>query len=362
MLSSASSSISSASGHLNTARSLYTVHDPTVSYTTDRLQRSMSQPAVRSPDSDLLLENATFLLDSPVHALRPAHHKSRTTLAPTNPVSTRSSSAAPDSVADSHYCSSASVMPMTSVYRIVIVRSFASVFALASLLSTEVLQTSIHSNEDSFQSLLTFHLCAAVGAFVLAAHSSRIHRTRFRWTISSVIAYDRCSQVLIVLATMFTGGWVAMQYFQAYDRLLLISAAISGVSYSCMIVKTFDHILQLSTSLPMPSIRELTMRLHIFAFIYNSLCHLALTIGGLFLLPIILFQQYRREYLLIGFQPCLLMPCPQFPPAHDDGGGGGQASKFLPKPILVNLTMHFNDKKLGRHEETNQPCIPKLAF
>jgi len=344
MISSTSSLGSSMNDHGHTTRSLYTVRDTCSNCTHDHLQRSMSQPAVRSPDSDLLLENATFLLDSPVHALRPAHHKSRTTLPPTNPVSTRSSFVAPESIGESNDCSNASTMPMTSVYRIIIVRSLASLLALASLFSTEVLQTSIHTNLHSFQSLLTFHLSASIGALLLAAHASRIHVVRYHWTISSVIAYDRCCQILIVLATMFTGTWVTMQYFHSYYRLLLLSAAISGVSSSCMIIKTFDHILQLSTSLPIQSIKNLTRRLNIFAFIYNSLCHLALTIGGLFLFAIILFQEYRREYILIGSQPCLLIPCFQFDNQQDDNG------KLLtppPQPILINLTMHLNEKKQG---------------
>jgi hypothetical protein len=347
MISSTSSLESSMTGHAQTTRSLYTVHNTCSNCTTNHLQRSMSQPAVRAPDNDLLLENATFLLDSPVHALRPAHHKSRTTLPPTNPVSIRSSLAVPESIVESNDCSNSSTMPISSVYRIIIVRSFASVFALASLFSTEVLQTSIHTNEHSFQSLLTFHLCASIGAFLLAGHASRIHIARYRWTISSVIAYDHCSQILIVLATIFTGTWVTMQYFHSYYHLLLLSAAISGISSSCMIIKTFDHILQLSTSLPIQSIKILTIRLNIFAFIYNSLCHLALTIGGIFLFAIILFQQYRREYILIGSQPCLLIPCLQFNEQSDDNGTLLKPPPPPPPPILVNLTMHLNDKKQG---------------
>jgi hypothetical protein len=345
MMSSSSSSESSMTDHAHTTRSLYTVRDTFPICAKDHLQRSMSQPAVRLPVNDLLLENATFLLDSPVHALRPAHHRSRTTLPPTNPASRRSSLAVPESIGESNDCSNTSTMPMTSIYRLIIVRSFASVFALASLFSTEVLQTSIHSSEHSFQSLLTFHLSAFIGAFLLAAHASRIHIARYRWTISSVIAYDRCSQVLIVLATMFTGAWVTMQYFHSYYGLLLLSAAISGLSYSCMIIKTFDHILQLSTSLPIQSVKNLTIRLNIFAFIYNSLCHLALIIGGLCLFAIILFQQYRREYILIGSQPCLLIPCFQFSNQQDDNG---HLLTPPPQSIVVNLTIHLNDKKQGK--------------
>ncbi len=345
MVSSTSSLGSSMHVPAHATRSLFTVRDTYVNGKNARLKRSISQPAVRALDNDLLLENATFLLDSPVHALRPAHHRSRTTLPPTNPVSTRSSCLGLESIGESNDFSNLSAMSTTSIYRLVFVRSFASMFALASLFSTEVLQTSIHTEECSFQSLLTFHLSASVGAFLLAAHAQRIHIARFRWTISSVIAYDRFCQILIVLATMFTGAWVTMQYFPSYYRLLLLSAAISGISSSCMIIKTFDHLLQLSTSLPIQSIKKLTRRLNTFAFIYNSICHLALTIGGLFLLAIILFQQYRRGYILIGLQPCLSSPCLRWDNPRDEYG------KLLnppPQPTLINLTMHLNEKKQGR--------------
>lgn len=342
--SSSSSSGFSLNGPVHTTRSLYTVHDPYTNCTTNNLQRSASQPAVRTPDNDFLLENATFLLDSPVHALRPAHHKSRTTLPSTNPVSVRSSFAEHESIGESNDCSNGSTVTMTSIYRIVIVRSVASVFALASLFSTEVLQTSIHTTELSFQSLLTFHLCALVGGVLLAAHASRIHVARYRWTISSVIAYDRFSQILIVIATVLTGAWVTMQYFSSYYRLLLLSAGISGISYSCMIIKSFDHLLQLSTSLPIQNIKQLTMKLNIFGFIYNSLCHLSLTIGGLFLFGIILVQEYRREYILIGSQPCLIMPCFQFNDSQDDND---QIIKPPVPPTVISLAIHLNEKTQG---------------
>lgn len=348
MLSSASSSNLSIHGPTNTTRSLYTVRDIASPVPSNHLQRSLSQPAVRSPDSDTLLDNATYLLDSPVHALRPAHYKSRTTLVPTAAVSARSSTAAPESLPESNHCSSMSTMPMTSAYRVVIVRSFASLFALASLFSTEVLQTSIYSNDDGYRPLLTFHVAATIGAFLFAAHASYIHKTRYRWTISNVLAYDRCSQILIVLATMTTGAWVAMQYFQSYIRLLLLSAAISGVSYSCMIIKTFEHLLQLSTSLPIPSIKKLTMRLNIFAFIYNAFCHLALVVGGGCLFAIVLFQQYRRDYILIAPQPCLLIPCLQMGDQQDDNGPLVNPSQQV---IRINLTMHLTDKKQGKRQQ-----------
>lgn len=340
---SSSSSGSSVSDHAHTTRSLYIGHDKYPNDRNDHLPRSLSQPVVRVPDSDLLLENATFLLDSPVHALRPAHHRSRTTLPPTNPPSRRSSLAPPESIGESNDSPNTSTMSTTSVYRIILIRSIASVFALASLFSTEVLQTSIFSKDFSFQSLLTFHLCAFVGAIILGAHASRIHVARYRWTISSVIAYDRCSQILIVLATICTGAWVTMQYFQSYHRLLLLSAGLSGISYSCVLIKSFDHILQLATSLPIQSVKRLTARLNLLAFIYNSLCHLALTVGGILLFTIILFQQYRREYILIGSQPCHLITCFQSKNQQDDSS----PSTNRPSYILLNLTMYINEKKQG---------------
>ena len=350
MLSSTSSLGSSTDGPSHATRSLCTVHgtysDPTAN---DNLRRSISQPVVRTLHNDLLLENATFLLDSPVQALRPAHHRSRTTLPPTNPVSTRSSFVAPESIGDSNDCSNVSSISMTSIYRTVIVRSFASVLALASLYSTEVLQTSIHSNEISYQSLLTYHLCAFVAALLLAAHARRIHIARYRWTISSVIAYDRCSQISIVLSTMFTGIWVTMQYFHIHSHLLLLSAAISGISSTCMMIKTFDHILQLSTSIPIQSVNKLVQRLNTFAFIYNSICHSALVIGGIFLYGIILFQQYRREYLLIGSQPCLSIPCLTFSNPRDEND---RLINPVPRPKLINLTMHLNEKKQEWRKES----------
>jgi hypothetical protein len=347
--SSASSSIVSIAEPAQTSRSLYTFDEFHCHSNTNPIQRSFSQPAVRSLDSDILLENATNLLDSPVHALRPAHHKSRTTLAPTHPVSTRSSLAALDSIADSNHDSNMSIIPMTSAYRIVIVRSFASIFALASLLSTEMLQTSTVNDRLSFRSLLTFHLAASIGALILAAHAARIHHTRYRWTISDVLAYDRCSQILIVVASLFTGAWVAMQCFQLNWRLLLISAALSGLSYSCMIIKTFEHFLQLSTSLPIPNVKKLTTRLNTFAFIYNALTHLSLALGGTCLFAIVLFQQYRLGYVLIVPQPCLLIPCV---PLHQSSDDNTLSVRPLPQMIRVNLTMHINEKKQGKKHGT----------
>ena len=335
----------STNSHIHTARSLHAVNNTYSNSINNRLKRSISQPTVRLHDNDLLLENATLLLDSPVQALRPAYYRLRTTLLPEHLIPSENCLSASKSIGEGNDCTNPSAISMASVYRIVIIRSFASVFALASLLMTEVLQTSIYSKEHSFQSLLTFHLCASIGAFLLAAHTSRIHVVRYHWTISSVMAYDRCSQILIVLATMFTGTWVTMQYFHSYYRLLLLSAGISGISYSCMIIKTFDHILQLSTSLPIESIKNLTIRLKILAFIYNSLYHVALTIGGLFLFAIIIFQQYRRKYILIGSQPCLLIPCLQFNSEKDHDND--QIIKPVPQPILINFTMHRSETKQG---------------
>jgi hypothetical protein len=333
--SSSSSSICSINDHINTTQSLYTIHNGCSYCINEQIQRSISQPLVRSPDSDFLLENATFLLDSPVQALRPAHHKSRGTLSPT-----QSSSVANESLNESTDYSNASSISINSIYRIVFLRSFASVFALASLFTIEVLQTSIYSIEHSFQSLLTLHLSSSIAAFIFAAHASHIQITRHRWKISNVIAYDRCSKILIIFSTIFTSIWIIIQYFHLFYYFLLLTASISGISLSCMMIKTFDHLLQLSISLPTENMRILTIRFNIFIFLYNSICHLALTIGGICLLLVVLYQQWTYKYILIGFPSCLLIPCLQLNNQLDD--------KPLPPSIPINLTMYLTENKQSR--------------
>ncbi len=326
---SSSSSISSINEPINTTQSLYTIHDGCSYCINDQRQRSLSQPAVRSLDNDILLQNATLLLDSPVHALRPAHHKLIQTFSPNNPLLTRNSSTANESSSDSN----SSTISLTSIYRIVLLRSFASVFALASLFSTEVLQTSIYSNEHSFQSLFLLNLSSSIAAFIFAAHASHIQITRFRWKISNVLAYDRCSQILIIFSTIFTSTWILMQYFHKFYHLLLVSASISGISLSCMLIKTFDHLLQLSTRLPSENMKILTIRFNLFIFIYNSICHLSLTIGGVCLFISILIQQWKYNYILIASQTCILIPC-LF-----------KNNEPLSKISLINLTMYSTENK-----------------
>ena len=287
--SSSSSSYSSPIHHGNTTQSLYTLHNGCSYCLNEYLKRSLSQPGVRPSDSDCLLENATFLFDSPVHALRPNHHKSRET---------------PSPICSSFEANGNTTSSNLSVYRIVFLRSIASVFALASLFTIEVLQTSIYSIEHSYQSLLTFHLSSSITALIFSVHASHIQISRHRWKISSILAYDRCSQVLIIFSTIFTSIWILMQYFHWFSHLVLLTASISGISLTCMLIKTFDHLLQLSTSLPGENSKALTMRFNIFILISNSISQLALLIGGIALLGVVLLQQEKYKYIFIGF-PCV---------------------------------------------------------
>jgi len=332
---SSSSSISSINDHINTTQSLYTIHNGCSYCINEHIQRSISQPVVRLQDNDYLLENATFLLDSPVHALRPTHHKSPETLS-----RTQSSLTANESLNENTKYSHSSNISINSIYRIVFLRSFASVLALASLFTIEVLQTSIYSIEHSFQSLLTLHLSSSITALIFSIHSSHIQITRHRWKISNVLAYDRCSKILIIFSTIFTSIWIIMQYFYFFYYFLLITASISGISLTCMIIKTFDHLLQLSTSLSMDNMKILTKRFNIFILIYNSICHLSLTIGGICLLGIILYQQSKYKYILIGSQSCFLIPGLKLNNQLND--------KTLLKSIPINLTMYLTDDKQSK--------------
>lgn len=291
-------------------------------------RRNVSQPFIRLPDNDILLENATDLFDSPVHALRPTHHKSRGTLSPTRSVSI---------VNENIDNTMSSNISTNSIYRIVFLRSLASVFALASLFTIEVLQTSLYSIEQSFQSILTLNLSSSLAAFIFSIHSSHVQTTRHHWKISNILAYDRCSQVLIIFSTLFISIWIFMQYFHWLSHFLLFTASISGISLSCMIVKTFDHLLQLSTNLPIENLQILTIRLNIFAFIYNTICQLALSIGGGCLLMIVWYQQWKTKSILIGYQSCSLIPClginnPQ------------QYTQLVP----INLTIYLTDTKQSK--------------
>ena len=162
---------------------------------------------------------------------------------------------------------SSSTYPPSS-YRLVIRRLLACVLTLASLSCLEALQTSIYSNELTFPALSTFHLSASIVACLLAAHTSSNERTN-----------DGCSNILLILATACTSTWVIVQYFPPVHFLVLIGAGISGMGLSCMLIKTFDHFLQLTEH-----------RLHQWMFIYNALSHLALPIGGLCLFRMIVFK------------------------------------------------------------------------
>lgn len=292
------SSISSINDHINTTQSLYTIHNGCTYCLNEYIQRSISQPIVRCPDNDFLLENATFLLDSPVHALRPAHYKTPGTLSPTR-ISLVNNESFNENLDSSN-------LSIKSIYRIVLFRSLASLFVLASLFTIEVLQTSIHSIEYSFQSLLTLHLSSSIAACIYSIHASHIPVNRHHWKISNVLAYDRCSQILLIISTIFTSIWIMIQYFHFFSYFVLLSASISGISLILMMMKTFDHLLQLSTTI---TIEKKKKSFEKFLFIYNSICHLSLTIGGGCLLLMILYQQSKYKYILIGSKTCFLTPC-----------------------------------------------------
>lgn len=335
---STTSSISSIIDHISTTRSLCAMSDGCSYCVNDYIQQSTSQPAIRSLDNDLLLENATSLLDSPVHAFHPAHHKPRRTSNPNTIIVNE----APDEM---HNCLNLSTLSIGSLYRIVFLRSFASALVLACLFSIEVLQTSIYSMEYSFQSLLTLHLSSSISAFILSAYTSHIHINRFRWKISDVLTYDRCSQILIVFSTLFTSTWIIIQYFYSFYHLVIVSAIVTGISLSFMIIKTYDHLLQLSATVTNDNIKLLTKRIHIFLCIYNCVCHLALFIGGICLLIIILLKQWQYKYILIGSQSCLLIPCLQLISQHDDSK---EFFKPLSQLISRNLTMYLTENKQGK--------------
>ena len=321
-----SSSLSFLNEPIDTTQSLYTIPRHCAYCLSEYVPRSTSQPVVRLPDSDFLLENATFLLDSPVHALRPARYKSCGTLSPTQ------------NSFEMNETIDYSTLPHTSIssiYRIVFLRAFASAFVLASLFTIEVLQTSLYPMENSFQFLLTFHLSSSIAAFIFSAHTSYIELTRHRWKISSVLIYDRCSRMCIILSTLLTSTWIISQYFHWFYDVLLITASISGISLSCMMIRTFDHLLQLSTSSSMEQMKTLSIRFNIFIFIHNIICHSALTIGGTCLLSIVLFQQWNDQYILTGSPSCLLIQC---------------WKSATPSPP-INLTMYTTEKKQSSFRE-----------
>ncbi|CAF2619107.1 unnamed protein product [Rotaria sp. Silwood2] len=337
-LCSTTSSISSIIDHINTTRSLCTMSDGCSYCENDYIQRSISQPVVHSPNNDILLESATFLLDSPVHALHPAHHKSCGIFSSTNPFVTSNSLITNESLNERNDCLNSSIISIISIYRIVFLRSFATVFVLACLFTIEVLQTSIYSIEHSFQILLTLHLSSSISAFICAVYISHIQLTRYRWKISDILAYDRCSQILIIITTIFTSTWIIIQYFYSFYFLLLMSTSITGISLSCLIIKIFDHLLQLSATLPIENNKLLTKRINIFICIYNSICHLALIIGGTCLLIVILFEQRKYKYILIGSPSCILIPCLQLTNQQDDNK---QLLKPLSQSMSINLTMYL---------------------
>lgn len=78
-----------------------------------------------------------------------------------------------------------------------------------------------------------------------------------------------------------------VQYCPPMYSFILIGAGISGMELGFMLIKTFVHFSQLII-LAMGSPME--RRLHRWMFIYNTLSHLALSIGELYLLRMIVFE------------------------------------------------------------------------
>ncbi|CAF3564469.1 unnamed protein product [Rotaria sp. Silwood1] len=339
-LCSTSSSVSSIVDHMNTTRSLCTISNGCSYNVNDSsIQRSISQPIVRFSDNDILLESATFLLDSPVHVLHSSDHKSHEIFSSTNPFSTNNSLITNEYLNERNDCLNLSTISIISIYRIVFLRSFALVLVLACLFTIEVLQTSFYSNEHSFQILLTLHLSSSITAFICAAYISHIQLTRYRWKISDILAYDRCSQILIIVTTILSLTWIIMQNFYSYYFLLLISTSITGISLSCLIIKIFDHLLQLSATLPIENNKLLTKNINIFICIYNSICHLSLTIGGMCFLIIILFEQWKYQYILIGSQSCILIPCLQL--TNQQNYNNKQLLTPFSQTLSINLTIYL---------------------
>lgn len=332
-----SSSITSIIDHINTTRSLCTMSDAYTSRIHDYIQRSTSQPIELSVDNDILLENATYLLDSPVHALHKSHKMSSSVndgLIPNLSLNEQNDS-----------LTASSQISTGSVYRILFFRLFAFVLVLSCLFSIEVLQTSIYSMLQSFQILLSLNLSSSIIAFILSVYSSNKHFNRSHWKISDILAYDRCAQIMIIFMTIFTSTWIIMQYFHLFYYCVMISAIITGICFSFMIVKTFDYLLHLLTTLPIENIKIRIERINLIILVYNAICNLALTIGGGCLLTVILLQQSKNNYVIIGFKSCLSIPCSQFTYQQDNNK---QVVDLTIQPTLVNLTMYLADKKQGK--------------
>ena len=339
---SASSSIFSVVEHVTTTRSLCTLSDDDDLYCPDNSRpRSYSQPPVYRVNDELLLEHVTDLHESPVPDLHFSHRKPCGIVLPNN------LSFFNEFLHERSDPSNSSTMSLRSFYRVVFIRSIALVFLLASLFSTEVLQTSIYTTKHSLHSLLALHVSSSIAALLFAQHASYIQMTRHHWTISDVRAYDRWTQILIIFATILSSTWIVGQCFHSlHATAALISACIAGVSLSCIIIKTFDHLLQLSMTLPIENIKLLTKHVNIFILIYNSICQFALLIGGVWLLCVILFMERKNNSSLISSKPYEL----------DSRSSLNNQSKNDKDSIPSrNLTCHPTEKEQGNfHRKEKQ--------
>lgn len=254
---------------------------------------------VRSPNSEILLKNAVALLDSPVHAFLPRLQPQKTS----DRASSLPTAAGLFDEDDHRSSSSPSVLPNSCHYRTGIHRSLASIFALASLFTMEILQISLLPAEDSFPLLFTFQICSSISSVVLALYASYIERVRSSRTISGMLFDDRCSRLMLSLTTALATAWMIGDYFRSSYRFLLLCAGISGICVSCMNVKTADHLLQLSSFI------SLEKNFKILIFIHQCLYQVSCTLGGCFLLPMMLFDSKKPDYILMITSSCLSTRC-----------------------------------------------------
>ncbi|CAF0799035.1 unnamed protein product [Didymodactylos carnosus] len=298
------------------------------------LKPSYSEPIDSFSYNDLLLENTSEFLDSPLHVLRSS----------TRCLSTHDKENDIDFVSDTDLTISSTTK--STYYHLIIMRAIASTLALSGLVCTETLQTTIYSIHTSIYSLISFHLSIIISSILISYHVHYIKTKSSTFTISKIINFDRCSQISIILCTFFTSAWITANY-QTNFNLLLIGAIISGFSVSLMKIKTYENLLQWGASMTIDECQKKvrpnscttdiynnwlkirTSTLTTFVFIYHILCQLALVIGCVVLFVVVTFQEWRRNYILVAYYPCLVKKC-----TSDD---------TLASPL--NMTIYNNDKK-----------------
>ncbi|CAF0812945.1 unnamed protein product [Didymodactylos carnosus] len=292
------------------------------------LKPSYSEPIDTFSYNDLLLENTSEFLDSPLHVLRSSNrclsthdndNENEKEKENENENENKSSS-----INDVNLIKSTKTK--STYYRLVIMRSIASTLALSGLMCTEILQTTIYSSKTGVYSLVSFHLSIVISSILISYHIHYIKLKSLTFTISKTIYYDRCSQISIILCTCFTGVWIIINY-QTNFNLLLIGAIISGFSVSLMKIQTYENLLQWCASMTIDECQKIirpnssttdiynnwlkirTSTLMTFVFIYHILCQLALIIGCIMLFVVITFQEWRKHYILVAYYPCLIIKC-----------------------------------------------------